>query len=226
MQLVVNKRLSRGLTVLGHYTWSKNMDNMDNLQTPSNLGNSKAVSNIDRRHVFVASYLYDLPFFKAAGTNPFLRQALGGWQLAGTNTVQSGAYFSIFSGRDNSLTAVGADRANLVGTPALGGDRSKADQINKWFETTAFAQNATGTLGTAGRNIVRGPGAIYWDMAVQKQFIISERQKLGLRAELFNAANHANLANPNGTLTSVSFGRITGTQGGPRNVQFALRYEF
>ncbi len=58
------------------------------------------------------------------------------------------------------------------------------------------------------------------------RFIISERQKLGFRAELFNAANHANLTNPNGTLTSISFGRITGTQGGPRNVQFALRYEF
>jgi hypothetical protein len=155
-----------------------------------------------------------------------LRQTLGGWRLSGVNRFQSGVAFTVFTGADVSLTGVNNDRPDVLRSPALPSDRPRQEKLNRWFDTAAFARNQPGQYGNAGRNIIRGPGTIFFDASLQKEFPTFERQKLEFRADLFNVLNRANFNNPaNNLSTPASFGRITGT-GSARVVQLALRYEF
>ena len=227
LQLTLNKRLTHGLTVLANYTWSKFIDlgSTDGFtpQNPFNIRAERAVSTQDIPHRFVGSFIYQLPALRNAGR--VLRHTLGGWEVNGIVTFWSGEPFSVTSGRDNSGNAVNQDRPNVVGDWRIGGDRSKNDRILKAFNTAAFAQNLAGTFGNAGRNILRGDFRNSVDLGVIKDFRVTERHRLQFRGEFFNLANHANLGNPAGGLSSPSFGRIT-TAGNPRVIQFALKYAF
>lgn len=231
MQVLAQKRMSRGFTVVGHYTWSRAIDDACSTealtgcrqQDPYNRTGSRGPSDFDRTHVAVISYVWDLPY---ASGRSFIRQVGGGWQLAGVNRFQTGTPFTVFTGRDASLTAVNADRPDVFGNPTLSGDRSRGDKIARWFDTSVFMANQPGTYGSLGRNALRGPGSWEWDLSIQKAFAVVETHRLEFRADLFNVLNHANLSNPQDTMTAPqSFGRITGTSG-PRQIQLALRYEF
>jgi hypothetical protein len=232
-QLVVTKRLSHGFTINGHYTFAKGIDDSCTneipecaQQDPFNRRGNRAVNDHHRSHTAAFSYLYEVPFFKSAPGA--LRAAFSGWQLSGINTFRSGTYFSIVSGTDASLTGVGYDRANLVGDPSLPGGRSRNERINAWFNTAAFAANRPGEYGNSGRNIIRGPGDILWDLSVRKAFpIFSEARRLEFRTEMFNIMNRPNFANPSGRNVNApaSFGRIT-SAGPGRQIQLVLRYTF
>ena len=156
-----------------------------------------------------------------------LKYVTNGWQMNGIVSLQSGAPLTIATGVDNSFSGIGQDRVDVVGDPKLESGRSKADQIARWFNTAAFRENAPGTFGTLGRNTERGPGLAVVDLSVFKNFPMpyAESHKLELRLEVFNLFNHANLGNPNTTLTSSVFGRIT-SAGDPRILQIGLRYSF
>lgn len=230
MQLSANKRLSNGVTVLASYTWSKNIDNgSGNGQgdaTPrdgSNFSAEKALSNNHIAHRVVGSFIWELPAWK--NTPGFLRQALGGWELNGIISLESGLYINVISGRDNSGTGINADRPDLVGNPFLPGNRSRGELIARYFNPDAFRQNATGTFGNAGRNLIEGPGKAGVDLGLVKTFLVHERHRLQFRAEAFNAFNRVNLDNPNGNISNPTVGRIT-SAGLPRVFQLALRYQF
>jgi hypothetical protein len=155
------------------------------------------------------------------------RHVLSGWEVNGLLTLRSGLPFTVTSGIDNSLSGIGLDHADIVGNPSLPGDRSKGDQLKQWFNTQAFVANALGTFGTSSRNLLRGPGFSNLDFSVVRWFPITKReaQKLQFRAEFFNVFNHANFNNPNSSVSSSSFGRITGAAD-PRIVQFSLKFVF
>ncbi|MBS1825647.1 MAG: TonB-dependent receptor [Acidobacteria bacterium] len=233
LQFLVNKRLADGFTLVAHYTWSKAIDDACQQETldqcrqqdPLNRLGSRGLGEYDRRHVAVFSYLYEVPFFKHG--HAWLRQTLGNWQLAGINTFQTGNPLTILTGSDVSLTGVGYDRPDLIGNPVLSNSRSKDEKFARWFNTAAFARNAVGTYGNAGRSILGGPGSWAWDLSAQKRFTLwSDRSRLEFRTDFFNILNHANLSAPQTTFnTTQSFGRITGT-GGARVLQMALRMEF
>jgi hypothetical protein len=228
MQLSVNKRLTSNFTLLASHTWSKLIDDAssDGSQpaNPYNLRAERGLSDLDVAHRFVASFVYDLPRF--AGAHPLLRYVIGGWQSNGIISLQSGRVFSAVSGRDNSQSGVNLDRANLIGDPKLDTNRTRQELIDRYFNTAAFAQNPTGTFGTAGRNILRGPGFASVDFGLGKEIPLwREGHKLQFRAEFFNLFNRVNLSNPNNNLSSAQFGRIT-TSGDPRVIQFALKYVF
>ena len=91
-----------------------------------------------------------------------------------------------------------------------------------WFNPASFRQNAIGTIGQVGRNTLRSPGAWNADYSAFKEFAIQERAKIQFRGELFNAFNHTNFNNPNTTVSSTTFGRITGSGDG-RIVQLAAK---
>ncbi len=229
MQLSLNKRFNRGFTLLASYTWSKFMDNAsadgDEAANPFNLSAEKAVSDLDLPHRFVASFIYELP--KLQNSNAAARHLLGGWQTNGIVLVQSGRPFSVVSGRDNSGSGVNLDRADLVGDPRLGGDRSHRELVAQYFNTRAFAQNPAGTFGTSGRNILRGPGFANVDFGLFKDFPgFWESHRLQFRSEVFNLFNRPNFGNPGNNASSANFGRIDNTVGDPRVVQFALKYLF
>jgi outer membrane receptor protein involved in Fe transport len=229
LQLSVNKRLTGGFTLLGSYTWSRFIDTAsgdgDGGSNPFDLSADKGTSDLEIPHVFVASFVYELPKMQTASAA--LRQIFGGWQTTGIVLLRSGTPFSVVSGRDNSQSGVNLDRADLVGDPHLSGGRSRDDMMARYFDTTAFAQNAPGTFGTSPRNFLSGPGLATVDFGLFKDFRgVRGSHKVQLRTEMFNLLNRQNLGNPDANLSSPNFGRITNTVGDPRVIQLALKYLF
>jgi hypothetical protein len=233
LNISVEKRLSQGLTFLAGYRWSKCLDTVnENAATYTAYAYSSTNPRFDYGpcvydvgQQFHFSSVWLLPSVKSMG---FVgRHVLSGWEVNGLLTLRSGLPFTVTSGIDNSLSGIGLDHADIVGNPSLPGDRSKGDQLKQWFNTQAFVANALGTFGTSSRNLLRGPGFSNLDFSVVRWFPITKReaQKLQFRAEFFNVFNHANFNNPNSSVSSSSFGRITGAAD-PRIVQFSLKFVF
>jgi hypothetical protein len=230
LQIVFNKRYSNGFTLLSSYTWSKALgvnvsagEGSNGPRNPYNWHDDYGPLGLDRTHNFVTSALWDLPF--GGSGSLWRRWIIGGWQAGGIWTMISGSPLTIRSGRDNSLTGIGGDTADVVGDWRLSGSRSRAEQMQGWFNTAAFAQNAPGTFGNTGIGILRGPGAWNVDFSVQKSFPVGEGRRLELRGWFYNLFNHANLNNPNTTLTNATFGEITSTSS-PRVAELGLRFAF
>jgi hypothetical protein len=227
MQLSLNKRFTRGFTLLANYTWSKLIDDSsgdgDTPANPFDFRNERGPSDLDITHRFVGSYIWTLS--KLTDQSAVVRHALGGWEANGIVTLESGNWINFVSGRDNSGTGVNGDRADLVGDPFLSASSSRGELIARYFNTAAFAQNPPGTFGTAGRNIMRGPGLANVDFGLAKNFQIREQMRVQFRSEFFNLFNRVNLSNPNTNVSSNQFGVITGA-GSPRVVQLALKFYF
>ncbi|MCI0623590.1 MAG: carboxypeptidase regulatory-like domain-containing protein, partial [Acidobacteria bacterium] len=228
LQTSLVKRFSRGLTVLANYTWSKALGNYDLEVAPWYLPGADNMTygpmDIDHRHRFVLSYVWELP--NTSTTNPFLRHVLHGWQATGFGQYQSGGPFTVTSGQDNSLTGIGRDRAKVTGVssnPPSGADK------RAWFNPAAFAVNDIGTFGGVGTGAFYGPHIFSWDMGFFKRFRVTERVNMQFRTEMFNIFNQVNFANPNTNVSGGGFGTITNTQsyaGDPRIIQFGLKVDF
>ena len=121
---------------------------------------------------------------------------------------------------------MGRDRADFLGGDAsLDPGRPHGELIQQWFDPSRFAQNAAGTFGSSGRNILRGPGLFNTDLGVLKNTGIAEQVKVQFRAEFFNIFNNVNFYGPDNTLTSGNTGRIFGARS-PRILQFGLKLLF
>lgn len=230
LQVSANKRFSRHYLFSLAYTWSKTIDVSSDeaigasVSDPGNPNRDRGPAAFDVRHLFSGSVVWEPPYL-LGNRNPVVRHLFGGWSLAGLWRVRSGGPIGIVSGRDNSLTAVGSDRPNVLRSPDLPDNRSRQEQIARWFDPTAFAANAPGEFGNLGRNAMRGPGQYNIDFNMMKNFRVTERHRLQFRAEFFNLLNHASLGNPVGNFSSPNFGRILSTSD-PRLIQLALRYSF
>lgn len=241
LQTRFQQRLSRGLSALVSYTWSKSIDDASNFfssagdanfpQNSYDLRSERGRSNFDVRHRLSASYTYDLPFGrgrKYLAENGFVSTILSGWQTLGILTLQTGRPFTVAllseidnSGTGRSLLGFGAnDRPNIVGDP-LAGNRS----VERWFNTGAFSFPPPGTFGNAGRNILDGPGYQNFNLSLVKNTALSERMSVQFRAEAFNLFNHPNFGLPDNFLGSPTFGRITSARD-PRHIQFGAKLLF
>jgi Carboxypeptidase regulatory-like domain len=230
LQLSANRRLVHGVTLLASYTFSKNIDNGagnsvgdTSPRDGSNFSAEKGLSSNHIPHRFVGSFIWEVPAF--GGKSPFARQVFGGWEINGITTIESGTYFNVISGRDNSGNGINLDRPDLVGIPYLPSDRPHAQLISRWFDPNAFRQNAPGTYGNIARNLLEGPGKAVVDLGIVKSFFIHERHRVQFRAEAFNSFNRVNFDNPNANLSAATVGRIT-SDSPPRVFQMALRYQF
>lgn len=227
LQLSLNKRLSKGLTVMANYTFAKLIDDSSgDGSVPSNpfsYRNQRGPSDFDIPHRFIGSYIWQLP--KLERLHPLLRHVVGSWETNGLVTLESGRPFSVTSGRDNSGSGMNADRADVAGDPHLDTGRPRAQLIDRFFNTAVFSQNPAGTFGNSGRNVLREPGAATVDFGLIKAFPIHEGHRLQFRAEMFNLFNRVNLSRPNASQSAGTFGRITGA-GSPRVIQLALKYMF
>jgi hypothetical protein len=230
----VERRFRNDYSISASYTFGRAKDYQSNIVShgqssftnPFDRSYDYALADFDRTHRFVGSFIWQLPNLNNSSTP--LRLVAGGWQLNSIVTLESGAPFTVFAGADRSLDGVGADRPNLISDPELDTGRPRGEIVARYFNTAAFQTNDLGTFGTAGRNLLRGPGNATVDFSVLKNFNtpwFTEDAYLQLRVEAFNLFNRANFANPNGTLTSALFGRIT-VAGEPRILQFGLRYVF
>ena len=143
----------------------------------------------------------------------------------GITRLTNGLPFTVNSGINNSLNGDLKDRADAIGDPyAIDNSRPRNDRILKWFNTAAFAINPLGRVGNSSRNSVRGPAQLNTDLAIMKNFPISERLgRVQFRAKFFNPLNQVRLANPGNVVSSgANFGRIT-SAGDPRLIQFGLK---
>jgi hypothetical protein len=233
LQTKVERRFSNGVSLLSSWTWSHAIDGIptnEDLTTvlgpqdPNNLSLEKASSAIDIRHRWVTSAIYDLPIGRKdrwLGDNAVARAVLGGWQLGGIFVTQTGLAFT------PGVTRTVADglslRPNLLRDPNLSDSQRSVD---RWFDPTAFAAPAVGAIGTAGRNILRGPGLTNLDLLVSRSFRLTETKRLDFRAEFFNALNKTHLGLPNATIDQPTAGRITSVQAPPRQIQFGLKFVF
>ncbi|MFN7935392.1 MAG: carboxypeptidase regulatory-like domain-containing protein [Bryobacteraceae bacterium] len=227
LQITLNKRLSKGLSLLAAYTYSRSIDGSSlevdafNGQDPRNLRADKGLSDFDLRQRFISSFIYELPGPKTG----LARAVLGGWQTNGILNIQSGGNFNVASGQDRALSGGGTQRPNLVGNPYLDTGRSRDELLNLYFNPAAFALPAIGEYGNSGRNTMIGPGRWNLDFALFKGFQLREHMKLHFRWEMFNAVNHANLGNPRSNISAANPGRIDSTSGG-RVMQLGLRLVF
>ncbi|MEO7145701.1 MAG: carboxypeptidase-like regulatory domain-containing protein [Bryobacteraceae bacterium] len=189
LQTTFQRRFSNGLAIQGVYTYSKTIGEEQTrrdmrVQNPLNWDADRGPVDFDRTHVFSASYIYTLPFFH--GRRNLAGQALGGWELSGFLTAQSGLALT----PGISLSSAGlATRPNATGAPASG-PRTQS----QWFNPAAFVAPALGMYGNAGVGTLRGPGFWIWDSSVSKQFPIKDQFRVRFAAEFFNFLNHTNWA--------------------------------
>ncbi len=230
----VEKRATHGLTFLSGYRWSKCLNVADSgffgsvdFSTP-NPRDDRGLCSYDVSNQFRFSYSWRFPTFQSRGL--IARNVLGGWETNGIVNVRDGLPFTVVSGIDNSLSGIGKDRADLVGSPSLPSGRSKTEKLQQWFNTKAFTPNALATYGTSARNFLRGPGFANVDFSLVRAFPIrkgpfAEKQEIQFRAEFFNLFNRANFDLPTASATSSTFGRVLSAQDA-RIIQLGLKFVY
>jgi hypothetical protein len=246
LEASLRKRFSQGMSFLLSYTWSKVIDDVssfnitgseakpvagenDLAQDPFNLAAERGPSLFDARNRFVASYVWDRPFWNRPQN--WYQSVLGGWQLDGIATLMSGTPFTVFDSNDVSaqgsapeITGFSAQRPNLVGNPNNG-----PRQVSAWLNASAYQRLDTvanaGQFGTEGRNVNTGPAYADWDFAALKNFKVTESKQIQFRAELFNILNRTNFHLPDCDISSPTFNYILEADP-PRQVQFALKFMF
>ena len=256
LQTKIERRMSNGLTFMGGYTWSHSLDDVplaillgnsgeggsDSVRNARNWGLDYGNSSFNVTHRFVMSWLYDLPVGrgKPLGRNlhGLLNGVVGGWQIGGITSLQTGFWFVPFTYIDPANAPVYASagaRPNLLGKPkdfsygqdvqASYGCPTGHQSLTCFFNPAAFGYASPGTFGNAGRNIVEGPGFVGVDFTAHKEFPIGEKKRLEFRAEVFNILNTPNFGNPDIGYEDSTFGELL-YAGAPRQIQFALRLVF
>lgn len=261
LQTTVRRRYKGNLTYGGVWTWSKAMDYADDDAAGANETVTTQMSQkvwnygkagFDHTHIFRFYYNYNLPRVNGAW---FAKAVLGGWQVSGITTFQSGAplgispsYVSSSSGGPTSTDVTGSTdgwRVLMVGDPILSRD---ARSVTAAFNTSAVAAvpwqacqvaNApTICWGNAPKDVFRGPGINSWDATLVKNFNLhGERFKGQLRVEAYNVFNHTNFSSvnttaqfdKNGNQTNALFGQYVAATSGQqtqRRLQLALRLSF
>ncbi len=217
-----------------NYTFSKSIDQASSISdtgNPFNLSSTRALSAFDLRHSFVASYTVNLPLDRLSS---HWRSVTGGWQLSGITRITTGFPVTLHEDGDNSLQGSSPNGVNnhYLDTPDYTGlplsINSNPRNGMPYFNIDAFAQNALGEPGTASRRSFYGPGEINFDLAVLRNFRVTDRKQLQFRLEAFNAFNHAQFFGPNsvqGEILDANFGSVIKAQP-PRLVQIALKFTF
>jgi hypothetical protein len=241
LQMKYEKRFAKGLTFLGHYTWSKMIDDSSvasgnvtwlggttSLQNPFNRAAEKSLSAHDIPHRVVLSGAYQLPFGKGklfgGGANRLLDAFIGGWEMSAFALFQAGNPLQV--SQNGGILQNGTQRPNLIGDPSTSG--GVVDRLNNgYFNMAAFSQPAPDTFGSAPRYLnYRGPGIKSVDGALLKSWATFEGQRFEFRIEAVNLTNTPMFGDPANAYGNSNFGTITGTKVGARNVQLGLKYYF
>jgi hypothetical protein len=229
LQAKLEKRFSHGLSLVGSYTLSKNIDDGDGNfsdgvtgvssfgtpQNPFNLRGERGLASSDQRNRFVGNYSWGLPFGK--------KKKWGGWQLSGITTFASGNPFDILFSPSTLNTGTN-QRPDRI---ANGNLPSSQRSIYQWFNVGAFAAPAAFVYGNSGRNVLTGPGLKTWDASVLKDTHFTERYNLQFRTDFFNLANTPQFNPPGNTIGTAQAGQISSTRFSTnRQIQLVLKLYF
>ncbi|MGQ0732518.1 MAG: TonB-dependent receptor domain-containing protein [Acidobacteriota bacterium] len=190
-------------------------------QNGRDLASWEGPSDFDIRHRLVSNFIVELPF---GDGKPMLQDGigkavLGGWLVSGIFSARSGRPFTVTQATNN----VGA---GATGLPNLTGDPKGAQTVDQWYNPAAYTAVPSATFGNAGRNGLRGPGWISYDMSVQRRIDITGRVNATLRWDMFNLFNRANFGLPDGNIASATRGVISTLAGDPRVMQLSVRVAF
>ena len=238
-----------GVSFILAYTFAKSIDGSGGIgsgsnssgtpQNPYNLRAERGLSDFDVRHRVVFSPVALLPFGKGRAylNNGIASHVLGGFQVSGIFTFQTGRPFTIFDSATNQSGLFGNnDRPNFNPAVTNPNPNARINPVNgtpthtvaQWFNTGAYILNPKGTFGNAGRNQVIGPQFTELDLTLARYFPIYERVSGEFRAEAFNLLNHGNFFNPlssGAQFGATGFGSITQANTS-RDLQFSLRFIF
>jgi hypothetical protein len=254
LQVTLRQQSVQGFSYTVNYTYAKAMTNSSGFYgTPSISGQNGAAQNgynpggdygpsgQDIRHNLSAIGSYALPFGRgqrfAAHANRAVDAAIGGWQLSGSIIAYSGFPETITGPSENNVFSIGTSRANQYRKFAIH-NRS----VNHWWGTDpsavpctqpgldngtcAYGTAAVNTFGTDSVNSERAPGYQQVDASLFKDFHLTEAQFMTFRADFFNAGNITSYGAPANSVTSTTFGQITGVNSPARQIQLALKYNF
>jgi hypothetical protein len=222
LQTAITMRTSHGLDLGAQYTWSHAIDDgqgdVTSTSNPYSLAYDRGNSNWDRRQVFKGNYAYELPFFK---NSSYMEKAvLGGWQITGVVTLQSGTPFNV-GVNNNTLGLPGANqRADMIGSIKY------PKTLAQWFDPSSFAAPAYLAFGSLRRNQLYGPGMVNFDTSLRKSIPLGERVKFDFNLDTYNTFNHFNPNNPSSTNVGAGdIGKISGDFA-PRIMQLGAHLSF
>jgi hypothetical protein len=254
LEFIFKRRFSTGLGFQVAYTRSISKDNrsFDPTQTTVSTGVVQSASStpfnifdrtlnyswsdFDRRHVFQATWVWELPFGEGRRfkfDNSVLNYMISGWQFSGTFLMQSGNPFTVYTGFNTFSSVVGSLATCNGCTREMGKLILDGGGLNFWFDQATrakFGTPAAGEISDIPRNFFIGPS--YWqpDFSLLRKFRLTERFNLDFRVDARNAFNHPNFANPNAVVTNTTtapFGRINDSvTNNARRVQFSMKLNF
>jgi outer membrane receptor protein involved in Fe transport len=242
-------RPTRGITAQIAYTFSKTItdatndrDAIDVPQIRTNFHLERAVSRLDRPHVFVASYVYEVPTFHSGFASSGVgRTLLSGWEIAGITTAQSGLALNRVVQGSTTVPARGT-RPDIVSDPLENIPTNPNGGIPYAFNPFAFRTTLSGQIGNSPRSPFRFPSQFFTDLNLTKNFRFTERYRLQFRAEFYNIFNKTIFNdvfqtipdrlptdpafNNISSLAAISqFGQFFSTRD-PRQIQFGLKFYF
>jgi outer membrane receptor protein involved in Fe transport len=244
LQLTAEKKYSNGLQLLATFTWSKSIDNssaadtnvswagsFDSLQDPNKPELERSLSSFDIPYVIQFSYSYDLPVGHGRaflGNLPrWADLIIGGWKTNGIWRISDGRPLAFFlDDGGQPLPTYGSQRPNIVGTPKR---NHGSDWVDNYFaDNSVFQRPAPFTLGDARRTLgsVRSPWSFTTNLSVGKQFQIREEMNFEFRVEAKNAFNHPVFGTPDTSVGDDTFGTISYTSVGPREIQLGFKFNF
>jgi hypothetical protein len=216
LQIDLNSQLSKDLTLRAFYTLSRADDPTTAGSGGGDLGNVSnpyagwrydiGPSGYDRTNVAVVDFIYDIPVFRHS-ESPLLKSTVGGWQVSGIVTMESGLPINIGISGGQGVNGV----PNGVNRPDLTGTLTTPHSVDEWFSPSAFSLPALGAWGTLPHNDLRGPGRDNWNLSLFKNFTLSESRgsRLELRLETFNTWNHTQFNAVDSNLGDSRFGQVT-----------------
>lgn len=233
LQTSVNSQISSSLTFQLAYTYSKTMDpsigggygnngDLSQVSDPYNRAYDYGPGGLDRTHVFLANFVYQLPFFRNT-SNAWLRTGLGGWELSGVVTMETGLPLNITLSGNQSSNGL----AKATNRPNVTGPVTYPQTVAEWFDPSVFGVPVPGQWGNLGPNALRAPGRDNWNIALFKSFIFSEKRQsqFQLRFETFNTFNHTQFNQVGTSYPSSTFGQVTFTWD-PRTIQLGAKLLF
>jgi len=216
LALQLNRRFSRGVSIVGSYTWSHLIDNSTaevfstvltprRPQDPRNLAADQSSSALDRRHRFTAALIYDVPFFRTG--NWFMKNIVGNWELAPIYTYESPEYFTVQSGIDSNQNGDAWPDRVIVNPSGADGTGSAVTAINRAGATVPVGDKSTvayiatnpnaryiqaglGVLPNAGRNTEPTRPINNIDVTALKRFSLSDRWRVEFAGQIYNLLNH------------------------------------
>ncbi|HEY6448758.1 MAG TPA: carboxypeptidase regulatory-like domain-containing protein [Acidobacteriaceae bacterium] len=231
LQTALRVENKHGWTAQFAYTWAHQIDygtdDLTSVSDPFDLRYDRGPGGYDRRNIFSANYVYNMPFFKSGSR--LERTVLGSWTFSGVTTAESGLPQNVTYGTDTlGLGGGTTNRPDVVGT--IRGPKTRAAWFNKQAFAPPLAPWAGGTnngFGTAGRNDVLGPGLFNWNMSLFKSFPLTENEgtRLELRVESYNTFNHTQFNGLDLGYTDGNFGQVTSAND-PRVLQFGGKFLF